>query len=48
VNQSLYLRLLIRYEEPDEIADAFLAGPRARFMTGQVLRMGGGETPFPG
>jgi 2-hydroxycyclohexanecarboxyl-CoA dehydrogenase len=40
----------VRYGEPDEIADAvaFLAGPRSRFINGQVLRVDGGETLFPG
>jgi len=41
---------LIRYAEPAEIADAvaFLAGPRSRFINGQVLRVDGGTTLFPG
>ncbi len=41
---------LQRYAEPAEIADAvaFLAGPRSRFINGQVLRVDGGETLFPG
>jgi 3-oxoacyl-[acyl-carrier protein] reductase len=41
---------LVRYAEPAEIADAvaFLAGPRSRFINGQVLRVDGGLTLFPG
>ena len=41
---------LIRYADPEEIADAvaFLAGPQARFIHGQVLRVDGGLTLFPG
>jgi 2-hydroxycyclohexanecarboxyl-CoA dehydrogenase len=41
---------LVRYAEPGEIADAvaFLAGPRSRFINGQVLRVDGGLTLFPG
>ena len=41
---------LIRYAEPGEIADAvaFLAGSRSRFVNGQVLRVDGGTTLFPG
>ena len=43
-------RSLRRYGEPDEIADAvaFLAGPESKFISGQVLRVDGGETLFPG
>jgi len=41
---------LIRYADPEEIADAvaFLAGPRSKFIHGQVLRVDGGLTLFPG
>jgi NAD(P)-dependent dehydrogenase (short-subunit alcohol dehydrogenase family) len=41
---------LDRYAEPEEIADAvaFLAGPRSKFVNGQVLRVDGGETLYPG
>jgi NAD(P)-dependent dehydrogenase (short-subunit alcohol dehydrogenase family) len=41
---------LIRYADPEEIADAvaFLAGPQSRFIHGQVLRVDGGLTLFPG
>jgi 3-oxoacyl-[acyl-carrier protein] reductase len=39
-----------RYADPAEIADAvaFLVGPQARFIHGQVLRVDGGLTLFPG
>ena len=41
---------LDRYADPEEIADAvaFLAGPQARFVHGQILRVDGGLTLFPG
>jgi 2-hydroxycyclohexanecarboxyl-CoA dehydrogenase len=41
---------LDRYAEPSEIADAvaFLAGPRSKFINGQVIRVDGGLTLFPG
>jgi 2-hydroxycyclohexanecarboxyl-CoA dehydrogenase len=43
-------RSLERYGEPSEIADAvaFLAGSQARFVNGEVLRLDGGHTLFPG
>jgi 3-oxoacyl-[acyl-carrier protein] reductase len=39
-----------RYAEPDEIAEAvaFLAGPRSKFINGQVLRVDGGLSLFAG
>ncbi len=41
---------LMRYADPEEIADAvaFLAGPQSKFIHGQVLRVDGGLTLFPG
>jgi NAD(P)-dependent dehydrogenase (short-subunit alcohol dehydrogenase family) len=41
---------LIRYADPQEIADAvaFLVGPKSRFIHGQVLRVDGGITLYPG
>src|SRR5271155_2075918 len=41
---------LVRYAQPAEIAEAvaFLASPRSKFVNGQVLRVDGGETLFPG
>ncbi len=43
-------RSLVRYAEREEIADAlgFPAGPSSRFVNGQVLRVDGGHTLFPG
>src|ERR1700683_293717 len=38
------IKSLIRYGEPEEMADAvaFLAGPRSKYISGQVLRVDGG------
>jgi NAD(P)-dependent dehydrogenase (short-subunit alcohol dehydrogenase family) len=39
----------VRYADPAEIADAvaFLSGPQARFVHGQVLRVDGGLSLHP-
>lgn len=44
------IRSFDRYVEPDEIADAvaFLAGPRSKFINGQIIRVDGGSMLFPG
>jgi 3-oxoacyl-[acyl-carrier protein] reductase len=41
---------LFRYADPSEVADAvaFLAGEKSRFIDGQVLRVDGGLTLYPG
>lgn len=43
-------RSLVRYVEPAEIADAvdYVAGPRSRFINGQVLHVDDGPTLSPG
>jgi NAD(P)-dependent dehydrogenase (short-subunit alcohol dehydrogenase family) len=40
------IKPLIRYGEPGEIADvvAFLAGPRSRYISSQILRVDASET----
>jgi 3-oxoacyl-[acyl-carrier protein] reductase len=49
-NKMVTNNSLDRYADPEEIADAvaFLAGPQSRFIHGQVLRVDGGLTLFPG
>ena len=41
---------LVRYADPQEIANAvvFLAGPASAFISGQVLRVDGAATLYPG
>jgi 3-oxoacyl-[acyl-carrier protein] reductase len=49
-NKMVPYNSLDRYADPEEIADAvaFLTGPQSRFIHGQVLRVDGGLTLFPG
>jgi NAD(P)-dependent dehydrogenase (short-subunit alcohol dehydrogenase family) len=42
------IKSLIRYGEPEEMADAVAFLARSKYISGQVLRVDGGETLFPG